>query len=94
MQVAMQMDIQAVRAQVEAQNSSLNARLSDLVSRLSDLASELQEREERILDEQRVCFKQLALEASEAAVLEERARRKTDALLEEIKGRLERLEKK
>ena len=82
-----QADVQAVRAQVEAQNQSLNARLSDLVR-------ELQEREERILDEQRVCFKQLSLEASEAAVLEERARRKTDALLEEIKRRVEQLEKK
>ncbi|HEX9543991.1 MAG TPA: hypothetical protein VF955_02335 [Pyrinomonadaceae bacterium] len=82
-----QADVQAVRAQVEAQNQSLNARLSDL-------ARELQEREARILDEQRVCFKQLSLEASEAAVLEERARRKTDALLEEIKRRVEQLEKK
>ena len=79
--------VQAVRAQVEAQNKSLNGRLSDLVR-------ELHEREERILDEQRVCFKQLSLEASEAAVLEERARRKTDALLEEIKRRVEQLEKK
>jgi len=78
----MQADVQAMRAQIEAQNKSLNARLSDLVR-------ELHEREERILDEQRVCFKQLSLEASEAAVLEERARRKTDALLEEVKHRVE-----
>jgi hypothetical protein len=82
-----QAGVPAVRAQVEAQNKSLNARLSDLVR-------ELHEREERVLDEQRVCFKQLSLEASEAAVLEERARRKTDALLEEIKRRVEQLEKK
>ncbi len=82
-----QADVQAMRAQIEAQNKSLNGRLSDLVR-------ELHEREERILDEQRVCFKQLSLEASEAAVLEERARRQTDALLEEIKRRVEQLEKK
>jgi hypothetical protein len=84
---ATQAEVQAMRAQIEAQNKSLNGRLSDLVR-------ELHEREERILDEQRVCFKQLSLEASEAAVLEERARRKTDALLEEIKRRVEQLEKK
>jgi len=82
-----QAGVQAMRAQIEAQNKSLNGRLSDLVR-------ELHEREERILEEQRVCFKQLSLEASEAAVLEERARRKTDALLEEIKRRVEQLEKK
>jgi len=82
-----QAGVQAMRGQIEAQNKSLNGRLSDLVR-------ELHEREERILDEQRVCFKQLSLEASEAAVLEERARRQTDALLEEIKRRVEQLEKR
>src|SRR6266436_283489 len=79
--------LRAMRAHIEAQNKSLNGRLSDLVR-------ELHEREERILNEQRVCFKQLSLEASEAAVLEERARRQADALLEEIQRRVEQLEKK
>ena len=44
----------------------------------------MRERIGLLQEEQRVCFKQLSLEASEAAVLEDRARRKTDALLEEL----------
>jgi len=56
------------------------------------LVSELRERDERLQDEQRVCFKQLALETSEAAVLEDRARRKTEALVEELQRRISQLE--
>jgi septum formation inhibitor MinC len=81
----LQADVQAMRAQIEAQNNSLNARLSDLVR-------ELREREDRLVGEQRVCFKQLSLETSEAAVLEERTRRKTESLLEELQRRVEQLE--
>jgi hypothetical protein len=47
----------------------------------------------RLQDEQRVSYKQLALETSEAAVLEDRARRKTEALLEQLQQRVEQLEK-
>lgn len=65
-------------------------RLSDLAkemtARLSELTSELREYDERLREEQRVCFKQLSLEASEAAVLEDRGRRA-------IESRLEKLEK-
>jgi len=61
-------------------------------ARLAALTRELSERDERLQEEQRVCFKQLALETSEAAVLEDRARRKTEALLEETKRRIEQLE--
>ena len=59
----------------------------------SELINELRERDERIQDEQRVCYKQLALETSEAAVLEDRARRKTETLLEELQRRIAELEK-
>ena len=61
-------------------------------ARFATLANELRERDERLQDEQRVCFKQLALETSEAAVLEDRARRKTEASLEEIERRIAGLE--
>jgi len=50
----------------------------DIDKRLSELAAELK-------DEQRVCFRQLSLEATESAVLEDRARR-------ELLTRLEKLE--
>jgi hypothetical protein len=60
----------------------------------SALAQELRDRDEHLLNEQRVCFKQLSLEASEAAVLEDRGRRKTEAALVELTRRIEELEKK
>lgn len=60
----------------------------------SALAQELRDRGEHLLNEQRVCFKQLSLEASEAAVLEDRGRRKTEAALVELTRRIEELEKK
>lgn len=58
------------------------------------LITELRERDERLQDEQRVCFKQLALETSEAAVLEDRARRKSEKLLDELQQRIAELERK
>ncbi len=50
--------------------------------RLSELAAELKE-------EQRVCFRQLSLEASEAAILEDRGRRALDARLEKLEKSLQ-----
>ena len=49
--------------------------------RLAELAAELKE-------EQRVCFRQLSLEASEAAILEDRGRRALDARLEKLEKSL------
>lgn len=60
--------------------------------RIGEISNELRERDERLQGEQRVCFKQLALETSEAAVLEDRARRKTEALLEELQRRIAGIE--
>ena len=62
-------------------------------ARLTELHKELRERDEHLRDEQRVCFKQLAFETSEAAMLEDRARQKSKALLEELTRRIEQLEK-
>jgi DNA anti-recombination protein RmuC len=76
-----------LRDVIEAQRAELNARVAELVS-------ELRERDELLREEQRVCFKQLALETSEAAVLEDRARRKAEALLIELQQRIEQLEKR
>lgn len=57
------------------------------------LRVELDERIEHLREEQRVSFKQLSLEASETAVLSDRARRRTDLRLEELAARLEELRK-
>jgi hypothetical protein len=87
---AHEQELRRLRAEAEAmrvdQSTELNARLAELVS-------ELRERDERLQDQQRVSFKQLSLEASEAAVLEDRARRQTGALLAELSRRVEALDK-
>ncbi|HKB66358.1 MAG TPA: hypothetical protein VKC61_10925 [Pyrinomonadaceae bacterium] len=74
------------------QLTELRAELEAERDQVAALVSELRERDERLQDEQRVCFKQVALETSEAAVLEDRARRKTEALLEELQRRISQLE--
>ena len=61
-------------------------------NQIAAAVNELRERDEQLQSEQRVCFKQLALETSEAAVLEDRARRKAEALLEELQRRVGQLE--
>jgi len=83
------------RAALEAQSmTQVEAQRKELDARLSELTREMQDRLERMTDEQRVCFKQLSLEATEASVLEDRARRKTESLLEEFRGRLAQIESK
>ena len=74
--------MEAYRAQMEAEQ---RARSLEVTARLTDLARELRERDGQRLEEQRVCFKQLSLEMSEAEVLLDRARR-------DIESRLDKLE--
>jgi len=59
---------------------------AELTSRLAELAGELRESDQQLREEQRVCFKQLSLETSEATVMEDRGRRV-------IESRLNKLEK-
>ena len=76
-------EFESYRAQVEAER---RVRTLEINARLADLGRELREREGQRLDEQRVSFKQLSLELSEAEVLLDRARR-------DIETRLEKLER-
>ena len=85
-------ELQALRAQF-AKLSELEAVSGKTETRVEGLENELRERDAHLRDEQRVCFKQLALETSEAAVLEDRARRRAEALLEELQRRVGKLEK-
>ena len=94
-------ELQALKAQLAAQFAAAETKLSELEAvsgktetHVEGLVNELSERDAHLRDEQRVCFKQLALETSEAAVLEDRARRKNATLLEELQRRVDRLEKK
>jgi hypothetical protein len=80
-------EMEAARAQMEAEQ---RARSLEVDARLADLARELRERDGQLLEEQRVCFKQLSLEMSEAEVLLDRARREIESRL----GKLERSKRK
>jgi hypothetical protein len=57
---------------------------AQIQTRAAELAGEMRERVEGLLEEQRVCFKQLSLEAGEAAVIHDRARRRIEARIEAL----------
>lgn len=82
-----------LRTTFDAQSRTTQIHGNQIETRFAALGSEFRERGQQLLEEQRVCFKQLALEASEAAVLEDRARRKTEVQLEELQRRVNALEK-
>jgi hypothetical protein len=87
-------EIAGIRAEIEVQRTATESQRAEINARLTEQVSEVRERDERLQDEQRVCFKQLALQTSEAAVREDRARRRTETLLEELTRRLAELEKR
>jgi len=70
--------------------AALKGRDAELDNRLEILGNEMRERAQSLQEEQRVLYRQLALESREAAVREERARRKWEALLEELQSRIDR----
>src|SRR6185295_8978140 len=53
-------------------------------TRLTQFIAESRERDEQLLDEQRVCFKQLSLELTESQVLQDRARRELEARIDSM----------
>jgi hypothetical protein len=80
-------------AELQAQRAAhFVAERKEIDARISEAAQVMQERLDHLQEEQRVCFRQLSLEATEAAVLEDRARRKTETLLEELRGRIDQLQ--
>ncbi len=72
------------RAESESQGRMGEAQILEVNARLAELAQELQTRDERLLDEQRVCLKQLSLEIGEANTLFDRARRQIESRLNEL----------
>jgi chromosome segregation ATPase len=74
--------------QVEQLRSEYRAALAQLANdqrlALEQLANEYRERIQHLLEEQRVCIRQLSLQESEKAVLADRARRATEARLDEL----------
>jgi len=72
------------RARVE---QAIEAQQAASQSNLALLVKEFRERDERLLDEQRVCFKQLSLELTESQVLQDRARRELESRLTKLEGK-------
>lgn len=76
----------AIRLSEVTTNTQLSELVTAMNAQLSEVANQLSEDDQSLREEQRVCFKQLSLEVSEAAALEERGRRA-------IESRLNKLEK-
>ncbi|HKP47860.1 MAG TPA: hypothetical protein VJT50_14765 [Pyrinomonadaceae bacterium] len=89
-------ELQQSRAEFQARVAEQRSELSQVLQKLDQTTGEistLRELNDQLRDEQRVSFKQISLEATEAAVLDDRARRKSQALLENLQARLEKLER-
>ena len=78
--------IAQLNARLEGVSQLAKDQHAETQARLAEVTSEFRVRDEELTDEQRVCYKQLSLELSEARVLEDRARR-------ELEARLTKLEK-
>ena len=82
-------EMEGVRIQSEDRGTELRTRIEIEQGKLS---TELRERQDRLENEQRVCFKQLSLETNETAVSSDRAQQRIHALLEEMNQRIKQLE--
>src|SRR5437764_641492 len=73
--------------QLRAEQRALDAgQRTQIQTRAAELRNETRERIKHLLEEQRVCFKQLSLEAAEAAVMHDRARRQIEARIEALEA--------
>lgn len=70
-----------MQAELKARAAELHAELN---ARATELHAEMRGRVDGLLEEQRVCFKQLALETGELAVTHDRDRRQLEARLEAL----------
>jgi hypothetical protein len=70
----------------EMREEMREVQLSEIRTRAAEMHAEMRERLDGLLEEQRVCFKQLSLEAGEAAVTHDRARRQLEARLEVLEN--------
>ncbi|MGB8506933.1 MAG: hypothetical protein WCD76_00875, partial [Pyrinomonadaceae bacterium] len=88
--------LSALAGQFDIANEEVRAALSNEVSQLraeqlaraEEIRGELRERDEHLRDEQRVCFKQLSLEAGETAVMQDRARRQMETRVERLEAKV------
>jgi hypothetical protein len=87
-------ELEIQRQAIKEQRIQVEEQKIQVAARLAELSSEFRERIGHLQEEQRVSFKQLALETSEAATLEDRTRRRTETMLEELQHRIEQLKVK
>ena len=76
--------IAQLNARLEGVSQLARDQQSETQARLANLVSESRVRTEQLSDEQRVCYKQLALELSESRVLDDRARRELEARITKL----------
>ncbi|MFL6589236.1 MAG: hypothetical protein ACJ8M4_03605 [Chthoniobacterales bacterium] len=77
-----------VETELCGQISQLSDAQANFATAQSAIANELRDRIQQVLDEQRVCIRQVSLKTSEDAVLADRARRALELRLDEIERRL------
>ena len=83
--------VEQLRAEMGAHAEGLRGeQRAQLEARVGELHEELRERAEGVLEEQRVCFRQLSLEAGEEAVMHDRARRQIEARIEALEKAINR----
>lgn len=77
-------EIVSLRAESESQAGLAQSKILELNARLEQMAQEWRNADERLLDEQRVCLKQLSLEIGELNTLFDRARRQLETRLSRL----------
>jgi hypothetical protein len=91
-----QRETDALRAEVRGELEGVRIQAEDQKAEvrviIESAAGELRDRENRLENEQRVCFKQLSLETNEMTVSNERAQQRIRTLLEEMNERIKLLE--
>ena len=83
--------LRLLKIKFESYRAKLESRLAALEISQQESTTNAQERITQMLDEQRICFKQLSLETSEASIIFDRARRSTAARLDEMASQLQEL---
>jgi hypothetical protein len=97
-------NLEAHNTALEAHSAAIEKRIAEAAAAITNatdqtraemslLARELRESDQQLRDEQRVCFKQLSLEAGEVTVSQDRERRLIEARFDELEKALAKIKK-
>ncbi|MDQ2921423.1 MAG: hypothetical protein M3R52_07420 [Acidobacteriota bacterium] len=90
--LASKANLESRLAELESELALSESRFEALLAeKITEIRVEHQKGIELLLNEQRICFKQLALEISEGGVIADRAKRNIQLRLEELAGRVEEM---